>query len=281
MVTLGKRIQNTLNDRNLMSRFFIHLSIQSFATAIISKYGRAGDEAMLFPSRRTAERCKEFVVRKRDRKADESPYGVEPKILELVLDEQTGEPGRPALTAICAVIMPASDWELARKFWQHTGEGISSRRADIFRKAFDEGHLLPQAGTSTSNSVISPGKGPRRYQRRDSNASIGKQPVPKGQAPDVFGTVQFVEERFGRNLDMSLSQSAKLAIRKRIAGGTQTDTGLYEAVAVPDTAERLLRQDAFASVDDVYLYPCGMDAIFHAHQTLLRAKGSLRSIMFG
>lgn len=266
---------------NPISRFFIHLSIQSFATAIISKYGRVGEVAMLFPSRRTAERCKNFVLQKRFRNETEESHDIEPRILDLVLDEQTSKPERPALTAICAVLLPRSDWELARKFWQHTGEGISSRRADIFRKAFDEGHLLPRTDISTSNSVISPGKGPKRYQRRKSNASTGTQPIPNGQAPDVFGIVQFLEERFGRNLDMSLSQSAKLAIRKRIAEGTHTDVRPSEAVTIPGTVECSLRQDDFASVDDIYLYPCGMNAIFHAHQTLLRARGFLPTVMFG
>jgi len=38
-------------------RFFIHLIIQELEKEILKKYGHASERVMLFPSRRTSERC--------------------------------------------------------------------------------------------------------------------------------------------------------------------------------------------------------------------------------
>ena len=230
---------------------------------------------MLFPSWRTAERCQEFILRKRIQQPD--GLSAEPRILDLVIEDDLDVVGRNAVTAICAVVLPVSDWQNAKRFWQHTGEGVSSRRAEIFRKAFDDGHLQPRAGIARSERVVPPAKGPRRYQRQDSALSKDS----TGQTPDVFDTVQFLEERYGRNLDMSLSRSAKLAIRKRIAGSNDADKRQIKTADGVESLQSTREQDSHTTLDDVYLYPCGMNAIFNTHQTLLRARGHLKSIMFG
>ena len=232
---------------------------------------------MLFPSQRTAERCREFILRKRIQQPNGLSSASEPRTLDLVIEDDPDVVGKPAVTAICAVILPVSDWQNAKRFWQHTGEGVSSRRAEIFRKAFDDDHLQPRAGIVRSERIISPAKGPRRYQRQDSAASKGS----TGQTPDVFDTVQFLEERYGRNLDMSLSRSAKLAIRKRIAGSNDADKRQPKTADGLGSLQSTRERDTHTTVDDVYLYPCGMNAIFNTHQILLRARGHLKSIMFG
>jgi cystathionine gamma-synthase len=89
----------------------------------------------------------------------------------------------------------------------------------------------------------------------------------------------FLEERFGRNLDLSLAALAKSAIKRRIAGALTADVDL--------TATRLpegwgsTRGTTGLGEDDIYLFPCGMNAIFNVHRVLLRARGDLASISFG
>jgi hypothetical protein len=43
-------------------RFFIHLTIQELQNEILSKHGKSGEGAMLFPSTRTAKICYDFLL---------------------------------------------------------------------------------------------------------------------------------------------------------------------------------------------------------------------------
>lgn len=92
------------------------------------------------------------------------------------------------------------------------------------------------------------------------------------QDEDVLS--RYVEERYGRNLDLSLAPLAKLAMRRRIAGVLRETPG--QAIPV----ERIENVDGEESTrgvvglteKDVWLYPCGMSAIWHAHQLVMGAK---------
>lgn len=261
-------------------RFFIHLSIRSFAEAVVSKHGQSGEQAMLFPSSQIAFRCMEFI------KSSAEEIG-SLRVLDLVLNHPIAQTGddRDSITAVAAVLMPSSCFSTATKFWQHSGEGISSRRAEAFQKAFVEGHLKLRSGTATaSQGPTLASKGPRRYQRKapleieyETETKTGEEST----SSDAVDPVQFVEERFGRNLDPSLTRNAKLAIRRRIAGSLTSNVAPEEAIVLPDVVGQEGNNNRFVSVDDVYLYPCGMSAIFNTHRSLIRARGSMKSIMFG
>jgi cystathionine gamma-synthase len=98
-------------------------------------------------------------------------------------------------------------------------------------------------------------------------------------APD---SVQFVEERFGRNLDVTLATQAKLAVRKRIAGSLTSDAELPESLEHADDLVRTRSRDVPGfSPDDIYIYQAGMNAIFHAHETLKAAVREAKSVMYG
>jgi cystathionine gamma-synthase len=214
------------------------------------------------------------------------------RVVELVLRGEQHSAGPPsrADTLIAAVIFPESLAPIAKAFWQHTGDGISSRRAEFCLKAFQDGHITPRdhvnQGLSTPNPVQ---KGPRRYQR---GASIDKgDPLRQDSTTadsqlDASSTTekgdysQFVEERFGRNLDLSLTNQAKVAIRRRIAGSLTADVDLKEALNIPGHPDVTRKVEGF-SEDDVYLFPAGMSAIYNMHRILLKARGPLKSISFG
>lgn len=103
----------------------------------------------------------------------------------------------------------------------------------------------------------------------------------------------YVEERYGRNMARVEAPRAKQALRKRIAGVASDDvvsaaaadhsktpaasSQSTSAAAGPDVADRAGEP---LSEDDVYLYPTGMSAIFHAHQLALSVQKE-KSVCFG
>lgn len=237
---------------------------------------------MLFPSNRSAMRCLDFVL------ATESTIQpTEIRIVDLVLDPKTTSQNlKKASPSISAVIFPKQHFSVAKQYWQHSGDGISSRRGEFCHGLLQEGLLIDKS--SLKPVVQQPPnfhKGPKRYRR---GASIDKTSSP----PKINGsdkspidsnaereTSQFVEERFGRNLDVSFLDNAKSAIRRRIAGSSPGHVDLKTGFnsEMNDNA----RGVTGLSEDDVYLYPCGMNSIFNAHQLMLKARGSLKSISFG
>ncbi len=181
----------------------------------------------------------------------------------------------------------ADAYPLLKEYWQHTGDGVSSRRAEFCHSLFKDGLLrLDDRPQSPVPADRRPYKGPRRYQRPMSLDETNS-PSPKGNGqlgapeagPDVQESSRFLEERFGRNLDISFVAAAKSAIRRRIAGAITSDLDLTETPLPAMGANS--RGVAGLAEDDIYLYPCGMNAIFNAHRTLLHARGSMKSINYG
>lgn len=193
-----------------------------------------------------------------------------------------------------AVLFPAIQSKFAKSFWQHSGDGISSRRAELCHKAFNDGflvvkHLEEKVAEVPPRTFSDLRKGPRRYQKE---AVIN----PAQATPEVFDTdssvpkiitsldgkeyVQFIEERYGRNLDSSLAAKAKMAIRRRIAGALTTDIALRDALNAQDTPTHT-RQVPGLSEQDVHLYPTGMSSIFNTHRTVLACRGAMKSISYG
>lgn len=125
-------------------------------------------------------------------------------------------------------------------------------------------------------------KGPKRYQRNvsiDQSTPNGSDGI-NGHHNGIFDSTQFVEERFGRNLSLGFAAQAKLAIRRRIAGSLTADEDLPHSLDKP-ADDQMSRDVPGFSVDDVYLYSCGMNSIFHAHRTMMLARGAQKSIMYG
>lgn len=223
---------------------------------------------MLFPTHATASRCREFFLKL-------SPDSVV-RIVDLV---PSAEKARAAeLTVISprvsAVLFPKDKFSIAKQFWQHSGDGVSSRRAEFCHHLFRMG-LLIEASTLDQPARVC--KGPRRYQKK---TSIDLQTPSSSENGEVQDPTQFVEERFGRNLDLSLTKNAKLAIRRRIAGSLTADVGLSEALKLGKDSTRT-RGVAGFSEEDVYLYPTGMSSIFNTHRNIMKAKGPMKSIVYG
>lgn len=263
-------------------RFFIHKSIEAFAEAVMQRHGSSMQKAFLFPSHAVSARCVQFL---RDQVPSLTANVV--RIVDLYPNDalqSEAENSHESSTKpiVSAVLFPRNHAKIAKTFWQHSGDGISSRRAEYCHKAFSDGRLGAK-GVSCEEMkglISSPSKGPRRYQKRDSVDIFAHKTNEVTSNSERKDSVQFVEERFGRNLDASLAANAKLAIRRRIAGALTANVDLHEALEMSKPPSRKAQVEGF-SEDDVYLYPCGMSSIFNTHRTMMACRGPQKSISYG
>lgn len=254
------------------SRFFVHKIIQAFAAKVAAKYGQPDDQAMLFPTSAIAERCRDFFL---SQAPELETQQISIKDLVPSSEKARSEEFSVISPRVSAVLFPGSHFKIAKAFWQHSGDGISSRRAEYCQSLFDEGLLIDSKETQELPKVC---KGPRRYRQKTSIDLTGSDVPSNGN--ENQDSAQFVEQRFGRNLDISQTKNAKLAVRRRIAGSLTADVGLEKALSVETDGDRIRDVPGF-SEEDVYLYPCGMSSIFNAHRNMMATKAPLKSIVYG
>lgn len=255
-------------------RFFIHKKIQALAQVIASTYAKTpGQQAMLFPNRAIALRCVDFL------------RGIAPAdVLEgldtahLVLDTSNPEaaPLKPINPTVSAVLFKPEAFSYAKQYWQHTGDGVSSRRAEFCHSLLSQGLLVPDDSSGRSPKCsIRQKHGPRRYQRKVSTDDSVTFRNGNDPLPDAEESARFLEERFGRNLDISLSERAKAAIRRRIAG-----TLTHHVDLTKDPLPEAEPSTRGITEDDIYLFPNGINAIYNTHRLLLSTR-PLKSLSFG
>ncbi len=269
-------------------RFFIHLTIQELEREVLRRYGGPGEATMLFPSPATAKRCQRFFF-------DKAP-AIQPdevRVVGLVPRPQSFDgihEYRTAVSCLYCVFFPKQHFSIAKQVWQHSGDGISSRRGEFCLKAIQEGLLVLEGQTTSPNHGNDQfRKGPRRYQRggslndtnrtskslTESSSSAEPHAVREG---NEFS--QFVEERFGRNLNARLALKAKVAVRRRIAGCFADDAD----VDPPTEASKDPSSQRISGLteNDVYLYPAGMSAIFNTYRSIRAMSSEPRqAICFG
>ena len=269
-------------------RFFIHLIIQELEEAILKRYNRNDQKVMLFPSRATASRCHRFLL-------DKAPSLKAEHVTIMSLVVRTPHANASAeiqhvLPSLFCVFFPHQYFDLAKQVWQHSGDGISSRRAEFCLEALQEGLLYREdEKIGPRCQSLRSCRGPRRYQgTRFQNSIEGSSNSPSDSSSSSSEEIpirrrkeysQFVEERFGRNLNAIFASKAKLAIRRRIAGCLVEDTKVDRALAAP--AQNSGRISGLTEAQ-VYLYPSGMSSIFNTYNVLLQhRKEKRKSICFG
>lgn len=165
-------------------RFFIHKSIKRLCEVLGDKYAKESETCLCFPSYNVAKRCREFIVVKAAQQ-DPSKPPVKVRILQLATSKpMNAEEAKWKRECKIAVIFVAKEhFPLMKQYWQHTGEIISSRLAEyVLHELF--------------------------MVERSSQAVETK---------EIRGEEEFIETRFGRNLDFSLADHAKMLIKRRIA----------------------------------------------------------------
>lgn len=262
--------------------FFIHKSIEALARDVVAAHGQADCQAMLFPTPAAARRCLDFV-------GPRAPVDIVERLgtVDLVLDTSRTLSAflKQLSPTLSAVLLPQQAFSIAKQYWQHTGDGVSSRKAEFCHGLFKDRVLVPvpnaQSAQDGQNRLL---RGPKRYQRLasfDSSSSPAIAEPPRSHnAEDSRESSQFLEERFGRNLDLTLVERARSAIRRRIAGLLTHEIDLQGDLP-PQPAVSSSRGVQSLDENDVYLFPSGMNAIFNAHRALLAARGQLKSVSFG
>ncbi len=237
---------------------------------------------MLFPSPKVAAEARDFL-------ASRTPSVASREVEFVVCPGANALPSaKEGVTAIDCLelqilLVPKGDWPAAKQFWQHTGDGISSRMAERALAFLGEA----PAGTQTPPTPPTPA-GPARggYSRNRHYSRITKgvntpAPAPQSVAgPDeeVADLGTYLEERYGRNLPLFNAPLAKQALKRRIAGGLlPSDEEFGQAGA--EVARGV-------TPDDVYLFPGGMSAIWHAHRVARLARQASgkpegKSVCFG
>ena len=219
---------------------------------------------MLFPTATIAARCQQFVKQK---SLTIPPPSV--RVVELI--PRVNESSCIS-SGLAAVLFSSGEFKVAKQFWQHSGDGVSSRRAEFCQQELEDG-LLVEKGLP-EEVLGRPAKGPKRYSRVPTDK--GSKPLSPA-IPDGPDASRFVEERFGRNLGVEFVVNAKLAVRRRIAGTLRSNVVLSDAIALSREGGR---EEGFTE-DDVYLYPTGMSAIFNSHRLLMETMGLKKSVCYG
>ena len=205
------------------------------------------------------------------------------------------------------LLFDKAHWSIAKAFWQHTGDGICSRMADralAFLGETPAGARSPTPPTDRPVFKHVQSSRNRHYARATpitpttpSSSSTPTIPsAPKTVLPETSGAPvaeenltadlsTYLEERYGRNLPLFNANLAKQALKRRIAGGllpSDEDYGKVQDMArgSSDAGKNPVREE------DVYLYPGGMSAIWHAHdicRKARRAKGEKegKSVCYG
>ncbi|KAJ1680155.1 Cystathionine gamma-synthase [Spiromyces aspiralis] len=285
-------------------RFFIAISIKRLESFFQDKFGLSSERAMLFSTSGAAGRCCEFIQRHSADPATAAQvrwveYHVSPEDNTAASLSDEILQIRQAPATIYCVFFPADLFAVAKQYWQHTGDGISSRLAEHCLRII---HVNGSCAKSTATDLAKGGGGrsnhPVASRQRPLYHCPPSLPPPFEPAPGTplsrsasyhreFAaecldeqidreTEVYMEERFGRNINLQYAAQAKVAVRRRIAGV------LRDGEAVEPGALANSRGVRGLSEDDVYLTSSGMGAIFHTHRALLEALGHDRkSVCFG
>lgn len=239
---------------------------------------------MLLPSYKAAGQCRSFMQR-----IYKEPKGtIRIAEFEIAPNDSSSE---LQSVPIYIVLFPEDAFPLAKQFWQHAGDIISSRMAEYCLRIMDENKKTNVNSEATENSKSDLYK-PRQTMGIRSRSHYSSKSVKKAEPKEEEAVEQLVylEERYGRNLPVKFANNAKIALRRRIAGvltGQEEDISdiVNKIASIGLEEQRQLKGDRGVkglSEEDVYLYPCGMSAIYHAHQiAMINGGNDQKSVCFG
>ena len=253
--------------------------MSKLASICEQKFGVNGEQAMLFPSQKIAEMCRTFMLDRASQQGSVVPV----RLVQFLISPENATASTANSAELHIVLFPADAFPLAKQFWQHTGLGISSRLAEHCLS------MLPDESRPTSPTVPTPvltkrAGSNRHYAKKSTSSPPLAPPIGTENSEELSADhVTYLEERYGRNLPVAAANSAKRAMRRRIAGVLVHDApsdwsqaGEHDTAVGPST-----RGVKEVSEDDVFLYSTGMAAIWSAHQLALGARPLAKSICFG
>ncbi|CAN3355644.1 cystathionine gamma-synthase [Diutina catenulata] len=257
-------------------RFFIHPVIQELARQIEAKYGRENEKAVVFPSYKVAKRCRDFVKRH-----SRDPLNIRVLQLATPAPETAEQQSRMVATNIGVVFVPTRQFPLAKNYWQHSGEGISSRMGEyVLRELFRD----DPAPATSPNHNLKKAMQVASIQSKSPSLSFGS-----SQKEDMEKEyTSFIEQKFGRVLDLKFGSQAKTALKRRICCKVEESAAISAAIDESQgvsngapTSASVPEKRHHLSENDVYLFPSGMASIFYAHHALLNTRPPKESVCFG
>ncbi|OMJ27766.1 Cystathionine gamma-synthase [Smittium culicis] len=285
-------------------RFFIALNIRKL-TEIIKADLKTNSQILIFPSLKCAIRCKKFVL---DQCTKDADIHVREYLIKAPKNDGAAvgaafESKLACPTMLYLAVYDAKLDKAARRYWQHTGDGISSRQAEYclqlieVSKQAESGRSGAEhvavgssgvgGGTVSSGSVKTPSyyKRPAVLANRGgASAQAGGLPASSASATgdelEETESLRFIEERYGRNLNSRLAEESKLILKKRISG-IIVESGSDNASGRDQTEQYVSRGVLNLTESDVFLTPTGMSSIFHTHRTILDFLKFEKSICFG
>ncbi|KAH8090464.1 putative cystathionine gamma-synthase [Filobasidium floriforme] len=231
-------------------------------------------------SSRTAERGLAFL--------GEGPAGplgppapVEKEVLENTNNGSADDPS-VSPTSSSAILPGTGKQSYSRN--RHYSRSKSALPLALSRPASTSGTTRTGTTSLTPSTPITPGVAPN-----SASSTTGSARRPNAKDDDLAEDLDdlsldhstFLEERYGRNLPLASSKLAKLALRRRIAGTLlphekPAKSGAGALNEVPRGSGmsdgKVIDSGNKVDEDDVYLYPTGMSAIWHAHQLAMAWK---------
>lgn len=213
-------------------RFFVHPQVDRLFAACEARFAGRGERCVAFPSRRVAERCIEFLGRRSGCTATVHEFGSR---------------------SIFAVTMPETARKTALDFWQHSGEIISSRRAEA---------VLEDTGPNSAADAAKPALRERIAKLVQAHAD-DVYLYPSGMAA-IYGAFRVFQKlrpscasvQFGFPYVDTLKIQQKLAQRpKSLAQGDAAALPAAGAWATKPGSRAEPPETGPAAVDGVYLFP--------------------------
>ncbi|KAK9241017.1 pyridoxal phosphate-dependent transferase [Lipomyces kononenkoae] len=252
--------------KNGYPRFFWHEKIQQLVSLVESRYGGPDEKAIILPSYKVACQCRAYMHR--------LTKLTDPTIR--VVEITVPPPSKGVQSNISIVFFPESEISLAKSFWQHTGAGVSSRMAEYCLERLKAAETPKSEPKSAADGFKLAKNTFRRYAKKLESPSVASSEEESDDSRE-FST--YLEERFGRNLDISFVKQVKIALRRRIAGTLEDNLDISQVLQTqPHVSTRNVEG---LTEDDVFLYPTGMNSIFSAHQLLLVALENKKTVCFG
>ncbi|KAI9345646.1 pyridoxal phosphate-dependent transferase [Obelidium mucronatum] len=268
-------------------RFVYHPLVKQVFDHFEKKFGRPGEKCLVFPSNRVVNECRQFMksfILKKD-------SGFDPKLatsiriaefaIQPIFQEASPAAADPTTflqgnVFIYALLFPEGAAKVAKMYWQHTGEGISSRFAE---------YCLKVLGSNTESVKYFTGVSANTDRFQTPGYRIQDQETHVNQASGAESTASqlWVEERFGRNLDLSFAPQAKVMLRQRIAGVVADSSEISDDDEKPVVAahNESVRELEGLNENHVLLFPTGMSAIYNAFRVVQRLRPNLKTVQFG
>jgi len=209
---------------------------------------------MLFATQNIANHCRTFIQERLTKSGAHGTTGVVQFLLRPDdLKKTSSSSQTDTRFDLYVVLFPEDAFLIAKEFWQYTGLGISSRRAEKYLSLLSNGSLSGPGDAELSNGLKING-----HKGYNSTETIVRVPSSTESNPEHN------EERYSGRLPGSV---AKSILRSRIAQGLVANQAPGRTLSL--------------SAEDVYLYPSGMAAIWAAHRLLLDVHLSAKSVCFG